>query len=93
MLQGQFKPFFQVPCFSVHKTIRTDAIREPKIDIRADEGLLIALVVAEAGFFAGDIEQVFNARGDYVVAAYWFIQFRNDYKSEFYYLNNEKDNK
>ena len=51
---------------------------------------MIALVVAEAGFFAGDIEKVYQARGDYVIDAYYFIQFRNDYKSEIYTLNNKE---
>lgn len=92
MLQGKFIPFYQSPKFSVLKSFRTDTIREPKTEITADEGLQIALVVAEAGFFGGDIAKVYEARGDFVIDAYYFIQFRNDYKSELYYLN-EKESK
>ena len=49
----------------------------------------IALVVAEAGYYGGDIERVFDARGDYVIDVYNFIQFRRDYEVEYQNLNDK----
>ena len=89
MLQGKFIPFFQESRFSVLKSPRPNTIREPQTKITADEGLQIALVVAEAGYYGGDIERIFNARGDYVIDVYNFIKFRNDYDAEVRRLNDK----
>lgn len=50
----------------------------------------IALAVAGKGYYGGDIEKVFNARGDFVIDTYFYIQFLNDYDIELHNLNKKE---
>lgn len=90
MLQGEFNPFYEKPKFSVIKSTRNPDIIRPRTEVTANEGLQIALTVAGKGYYGGDIEKVFNARGDFVIDTYFYIQFLNDYEIEVHNLNKKE---
>ena len=50
----------------------------------------IALFLAKAGYYCGDIGHVFNARVDYVFETYYYEIFMRDYEHSVMELNKPK---
>lgn len=51
----------------------------------------MALMLAKSGYFAGNIENVFNTKVDYVFETYHYEMFMRDYERVFMEMNKPKD--
>ena len=67
-----------------------DKSRHPRITVKADDDLVVALKLAKAGYCGGDPERIFQMRVDIVMAALHYEAFRADYERAFYELNREE---
>ena len=79
-------PFFQESPFIVHRTSTKDA-KLPRVTIREEEAIVVALRVAKAGYYGGDLEKILKAEADLVLKALHYSNFCTEYEEEYMELN------
>lgn len=89
MLRGKLAPFFQEPGFRVQGTLKNDTRKQPGTIIKTENEIVIAVILAKAGYFNGNPCIVLNAPVDIVLNTYHYEMFTREYERTFYELNKE----
>ena len=84
----QHSPFFEPPSFVVKERPATGDERFPTVDIKADDKILCAVRLAQAGY--GSPEEILNMRVDVVIHMILYDKFYNEYQRAYQYLNLKK---
>lgn len=84
MLKGESNAFFQRPYFEVKKS-NSEKKRQPRVEIRADEGDVTCLKLAKAGY--GNPEQIGQMSAAWVLKMIQYEGFCQDYEEEYLNLN------
>lgn len=71
----------------VEDGLQQKAGRLPRVTVRLDDGLMIALKLARAGYGGGDPMRIMEWPADIVVAALQYEKFRGDYEQAYLNLN------
>lgn len=87
--RAELRAFFRTGLFIVEGAVR-DTNRYPKVSIKADDTLVIALRLARAGYWDGDPEKAMAADPGVVIAALQYEVFRDEYERTYNEMNREK---
>ena len=89
MLRGKLAPFFQEPCFRVQNPLSNSSYKQPRIIIKADFEIAVALTLAKSGFFSGNPQLILNSSVDLVMQTYHYEIFTRNYEETVNEMNKE----